>query len=51
MNETKNINDQTAKPALPPHLIAALAKHEAKQKTFGFSMVDVTPSGYGPSSK
>lgn len=33
---------------LPHHLWVALAKNSLKQKSFGFTVVDVTPKGYGP---
>jgi phage gp29-like protein len=34
---------------LPPHLQKALEKWEEKKKKLGFTITDVTPTGYGPS--
>ncbi len=48
-------NEQTkapeAKPALPPHMIALLAKcaaYDAKRAAVKFVVTDMTPAGYGP---
>jgi len=53
MSNTKQAAPKTETPKvqLPAHLVAALAKYEAKQKAFGFTMTDVTPKGFGPSEK
>lgn len=50
-NRTAATKNEAPKGQLPAHLVAALAKYEAKQKALGFAMTDVTPKGYGPNEK
>ena len=47
-NEIEMLKKQTPATTLPPHLWAVAAKNSLKQKSFGFSIVDVTPKGFGP---
>ena len=47
-NEIQLLKKQTPSTKLPAHLWEAVAKNSIKQKSFGFSVVDVTPKGFGP---
>jgi hypothetical protein len=48
MKKNPTTNETKTTTTLPAHLVAALAKYEAKNKQAGFTMTDVTPKGYGP---
>lgn len=47
-NEIELLKKQTPSTKLPAHLWEAVAKNSLKQKSFGFSVLDVTPKGFGP---
>lgn len=46
--EIETLKNKTPATILPQHLWESAAKNSLKQKSFGFSVVDVTPKGFGP---